>query len=144
MHLRLIREPSMNATTLGVLFVDGRFFSFSLEDEVRERAGEPVESWKVPGKTAIPAGRYAVKVSWSPRFQRPLPEILDVPGFTGIRIHIGNRASDTSGCILVGFQRSNAVVLESTKAFTELQARLEAAELADEPITIEIENPRML
>lgn len=137
MQLRLIREPSAGGATLGVLFVDGRYFAFTLEDEVREQAGVPVALWKVPGQTAIPAGRYPVRVSWSPRFRRPLPELLDVPGFTGVRIHRGNRPEDTDGCILVGYDRAAGAVLQSTPAEEELVARLTAA---DEPSWIVIEH----
>lgn len=63
MRLRLVREPSLEGATLGCLFVDGHFAAFTLEDEIRERPGEPVGAWKVPGATAIPAGRYRVIVT---------------------------------------------------------------------------------
>jgi hypothetical protein len=141
MTLRVIREPSINGATLGVVFLNDRFLCFSLEDELRERAGEAVESWKVPGQTAIPAGRYQLRVTWSPRFQRNLPELVDVPGFSGIRIHSGNRHSDTEGCLLVGFQRANAVVTESLRAMAFITPQIQAADKRGEEAWIEIENP---
>lgn len=141
MTLRLIREPSAASTTIGVLFVDDRFFAFTLEDELRERPGQPVLTWKVAGQTAIPAGRYRVVVSYSPRFGRPLPELLDVPGFTGIRLHPGNRHTDTEGCVLVGFRRSGVVLEDSLAACARLQAAIDGARRRGESVWLVIENP---
>lgn len=120
MNLRLLREPTVNGATLGVLFRDGVFECFCIEDAVREISGQPVESWKVAGETAIPFGRYQVVISHSPRFGRRLPELLNVPGFTGIRIHPGNTAKDSEGCILPGRTRGSMSVGESRRAFETL------------------------
>jgi hypothetical protein len=136
--LRLIREPTVDGATLGVLFVDGVFQCFTLEDPIREQLGVPVEVWKRPGETAIPAGCYEVTVTWSPRFQRNLPELRAVPGFSGIRIHTGNRSADTAGCILVGFQRAHAVIQQSRPAFAAIMAACEAG-----PTRLIIENPQL-
>ena len=62
----------------------------------------PANEGKVYGQTAIPEGRYPVKITWSVKFQRDMVAVEDVPGFTGIRIHSGNDADDTLGCVLVG------------------------------------------
>lgn len=122
MELTLNRQPSWHETTLGVLFVDGECECFSLEDQVRHAA-------KVPGATAIPAGRYPVRITWSPKFQRDMPEICDVPDFEGIRIHPGNSAEDTEGCVLVGTDVSDAQhIINSRVAFDRLFAKLRAAE----------------
>lgn len=137
-RLRLIREPSIGSATLGCLFLDGHFFCFTLEDVIRERPGEPVSAWKVPGETAIPAGRYRVIITPSPKFKRPLPLILDVPGFEGIRIHRGNRAVHSLGCPLVGRTRGHAFIGESALAEEALMARLRTA---PGDIWIRIENP---
>ena len=102
MLLRLVREPSRDESTHGVLFVDGRFECFTLEDVVREVEGQPVTAWKVPRRTAIPAGRYRIDLTMSQRFGRILTILVDVPGFAGVRIHPGNTAVDTAGCILPG------------------------------------------
>jgi hypothetical protein len=88
--------------TIGEITVDGQVKSFTLEDAVREVPGQPVATWKIPGKTAIPAGEYEVRITTSARFGRPLPLLVEVPGFSGIRIHPGNTSADTEGCILVG------------------------------------------
>ena len=108
MHLRVLREPSTAAATLGILLIDGVFACWTLEDVVR-----PV---KIPGETAIPAGRYDVRLSLSQRFQKVLPEVLAVPGFAGIRIHAGNTQADTHGCVLGGRVRVYDRVEESKLA----------------------------
>ncbi len=124
MTLRLIREPTVDGATLGCLFIDGAFFGFTCEDAVRERPGVPVETWKIPGATAIPAGKYRVVLSQSQRFKRLLPEVLHVPGFLGVRIHRGNGPSDTEGCPLVGTGRTMGKVTGSAVAETRLMELL--------------------
>ena len=57
---------------------------------------------KIPGRSAIPEGRYLVLITWSPKFEQWLPLLWNVPKFSGIRIHAGNKPEDTEGCILVG------------------------------------------
>jgi hypothetical protein len=138
--LRLIREPSSGGATLGALYLDSVWFCWTLEDEIREVAGQPVAHWKVPGQTAIPAGRYRVRLTKSARLGVVTPEVLDVPGFIGIRIHWGNKRQDTAGCPLTGRHRdpANYQVLESRLAFEALMARLT---LTTE-IWIDIENPK--
>ena len=131
MTLRVIREPSTAAATMGILLIDGVFTCWTLEDVVREV--------KIPGETAIPAGRYAVQLSLSQRFQKLLPEILTVPGFTGIRIHAGNTQADTAGCLLVGRIRADDRVEESKLALMHVMEQLRRATTAGDPITITIE-----
>lgn len=75
---------------------------YSIEDVVREVEGQPVEAWKVNGKTAIPSGRYRLSWTMSNRFGRNMLLLDPVPGFAGVRVHSGNRATDTEGCILLG------------------------------------------
>ena len=135
MKLTLLREPTIGASTFGVLFVDGRFECFTLEDALREGP-------KVHGETAIPAGTYGVQVTFSPRFRRRLPLLLGVPGFEGIRIHPGNHHEDTEGCILVGLRRhvEGRAVLESRIAMAPLQLKLEQPG----PHTITIHDPGVL
>lgn len=139
MNLRLIREPSLESATHGVLFTDGHFACFALEDVLREMPGQPVSAWKVPQQTAIPAGRYRVIVTPSQRFHCDLPLLVDVPGFTGVRIHPGNGPLDTEGCILVGQDRAPGRVLRSRLAFDSLFARIQAAT----ETWIVVENPEV-
>lgn len=103
-ELTLNRSKSNALATLGHLFIDGVPFCVTLEDVVRPdpNLATPANEAKVYGKTAIPAGRYPVKITWSVKFQRQMVAVENVPGFTGIRIHSGNDADDTLGCILVG------------------------------------------
>ena len=103
-YLRILvsRTPKIKGFTPGKVYINGDLFCYSLEDEVREVEGQPVESWKIAGQTAIPRGKYKVIMSHSNHFNRELPELLNVPGYTGVRIHSGNQADSTSGCVLVG------------------------------------------
>ncbi len=82
---------------IGDLFIDGVFFCHTLEDEKR------ADGLKVYGETAIPSGTYNVAVTRSNRFKRLMPLIMDVPMFSGIRMHGGNDSGDTHGCPLVAF-----------------------------------------
>ena len=127
MELRLKRRPSLAHCTLGDLYIDGEWQCVTLEDRVREIPGVPVDKWKVPGETAIPSGTYAVFINDSPRFGRPLPMLLNVPGFTGVRIHPGNTAKDTEGCILVGKKVVGESIVESRIAFGELFEKIQDA-----------------
>jgi hypothetical protein len=128
MKLKLVREPSSETTTLGNLYIDGEWFCYTLEDKVREV--------KYAGITAIPIGTYKVVITWSPRFKRQLPLLVDVSGFDGIRIHPGNTHKDTEGCILVGEYVEGEFLYKSKIAFDRLYAILVKAK---DSITIEIE-----
>lgn len=139
MKLRLIRGLSEQGATIGTLFVDGLFECLTLEDEVRldPKPETPANEAKVACKTAIPPGTYKVILSMSPKFKRILPEVLNVPGFSGIRIHKGNKPEDTEGCILLGLTKvSYTFISGSGLAFDALFPRLQAAT----DITLEIEN----
>lgn len=124
MELFLERRHLKPEYTIGCLSVVGTRFCDTLELEVR--------AVKVPGHTAIPAGRYEVMVNRSPRFGRELPRLLDVPGFEGILIHRGNTVKDTSGCILVGENRKPGYVLNSTPYELRLTALLREAQARGE------------
>ena len=131
MELRLIREISTEISTHGVLFIDSRYECFTLEDVVRPE--------KIAGETAIPAGRYQITITRSPRFRRPLPLLHDVPEFRGIRIHPGNTAVHTAGCLLVGQGRATNRVTRSRKAMEALQPKLAQALESGDRVWIRIE-----
>lgn len=132
---RLQRDPDV---TIGALSVDGDFECWICEDPVREVPGQPVSAWKIKGQTAIPAGTYRIDITASARFKRDLPLLLAVPGFDGIRIHPGNTAADTEGCLLPGVMRLAKSVGQSRVAFNALFAKLRVAHIKREPITIEV------
>ena len=89
-------------------------------------------------ETAIPAGTYEVIVNVSVKFKRKLPLLLNVPHFTGIRIHRGNTDKDTSGCILVGENKQPGRVINSTGYELRLTELIERVMSAGDRIMIEI------
>ena len=114
-------------STISEILVDGEFLCYGLEDAVREVEGDPVESWKVYGKTAIPYGTYPVEITRSARWKKDMLQIMDVPGFAGIRIHAGNTAADTDGCLLVGTTRDDDFIVNSRLALVRLYGMVQAA-----------------
>lgn len=118
--INIVRKWFTDKSTIGELVFDD-FKCFTLEDTVR--LNQP----KVPSQTAIPAGRYEVVISYSHRFGKLMPLLLDVPGFEGIRIHAGNKPDQTDGCLLVGKSYDPQVpdqITESRAAFAGVFARI--------------------
>ena len=128
MELLLIRRYKNDKYTIGDLYIDGVWFSNVLEDTDRgltdDMSEEQIKKIKIYGKTAVPKGRYKIEVTYSPKFKRYLPILLNVKGFTGIRIHSGNSAEDTLGCLLVGFNKEKGKVLNSRVTSDKLTALL--------------------
>ena len=93
---------------------------------------------KVKGRSAIPEGRYAVVISWSPKMKKWLPILLGVPMFSGIRIHAGNTAKDTKGCILVGQNLMKGMVLHSNIWLYRLKQKIVEAKDRGEGVWITI------
>ncbi len=140
MKVRIARRWFTEHSTIGQLYLDDLEECFTLEDRVRAdpKPATPANEAKVLGRTAIPAGRYRVVITRSRRFKADLPELLDVPGFTGIRIHAGNTDEDTAGCILVGRIREPDRISASRSALDALLPKLRAGIAAGE-VWIEIE-----
>lgn len=141
MKIRVVREApaaGREEATLGEMTVDGKFECFTLEDQDRKLEAGGV---KVPAKTAIPRGIYRVVIDWSRRFERDMMHVLNVPGFSGIRIHAGNTVEDTEGCILVGGRKGRdgrPVVLDSRVALFALYTKVSLALAKGEDVTLEI------
>lgn len=138
MEIKVDRKWPNGDTTIGTLSINGAFECYTLEDKAREVEGEPVEKWKIKGKTAIPRGRYPVEITPSPKFGRPMPQIMGVPGFEGIRIHSGNTAEDTEGCILVGTAKGDNAIYNSRLAFAALDTKIAAYIAKGEQVFITI------
>lgn len=117
--------------TISKLFVDRIYCCYILEDVLGDGS-------KVFGKTAIPRGMYNVVVTMSTRFKRLLPLLENVPGFAGVRIHPGNTAADTEGCLLTGTELGKGSVLNSRAAFSKLFGKIQEAIARGEKITIEL------
>lgn len=136
MQLKLNRIFKTNTFTIGELYINEKYVTDTLEDRVRP------EGEKIYGKTAIPEGIYEMVLSYSPRFKKILPEILNVPNFSGIRIHSLNKAEESEGCIGVGEWNGKDTnwISNSRKTFNKLFALLEEANNNKEKITITINN----
>ena len=132
MNLTLTRKWCQSTCTIGQLDLDGFPECLILEDVEREV--------KIPGETAIPLGTYTIVIDYSNRFKRRLPHLLNVPGFEGIRIHPGNKAVDTHGCLLPGMEKYEDSVGHSVIAFDRLFGKMLVAEDKKETITIEIKH----
>ena len=138
MELNINRIARRETYTVGRLYIDGKYFCETLEDKDRGlRQDMPVaviRATKRKGITAIPTGRYRVTLAvQSPKFSKRaiyqfcngyLPRLINVPGYDGVLIHIGNTARDTEGCLLVGRNTQVGKVLDSRKTFIELYDRL--------------------
>jgi hypothetical protein len=111
-------------STIGKLIIDEVFECWTLEDHYR---GDDM-SKKVARETAIPCGTYQVVITHSQRFGVEMPLLLNVPGFSGIRIHPGNTSKDTEGCVLVGHTRGPDQILGSRVAYESLFAKLKKAQ----------------
>jgi len=117
--------------TIGKMYIDGAKFCDTLEDKVRPY-GE-----KVWGKTAIPAGTYKMVITWSERFKRKLPILLNVPMFEGIRIHGGNTAEHTHGCILLGVNDKKGEIHQSQFTLYQFMKVLTDSKQTEFEITVE-------
>ena len=150
MKLKVNRRWKKDTYVIGDLYCNGIRLFNTLEDTDRGlNSSMPVgiiNQKKIPGKTAIPTGTYTVVLSYSPKFSNKswskkygglVPEIKDVKGYSGIRIHPGNSDKDVEGCIAIGENKAVGKVLNSTKCYYELMDKyLVPAWSAKEEITI--------
>ena len=140
MKLTLKRIALRSTYTIGRLYVDGNYFCDTLEDTVRDLNkngkfdnGEK----KVYAKTAIPYGTYEIKWTYSPRFKKYTPQLMNVPSFEGIRIHAGNTSADTEGCLLLGENKKVGMVLNSRATINKFYPLIKEA-CSKGKVTIEI------
>lgn len=119
LHILITRNWRKTDYTVGRLYVNGTQLCNSMEDTDRRLfQGQPLSEIlkiKVKGQTAIPTGTYRIRVTESPKFKRPLIEVVDVPGFSGIRIHALNTAEQSEGCIGPGLNTAPGRVTDSRK-----------------------------
>ena len=134
-HLYIAKEPDGNNPGLGQPLTKGLRICDTLEPTWRDYKNG---AYKVKGRSAIPEGRYAVVISFSPKFKQWLPILLGVPKFDGIRIHAGNCSEDTEGCILVGKNRLVGQVLDSRIWLHRLKQKIVEAKSRGEPVWITI------
>ena len=143
MKLTLKRRYLGPEYTIGSLFVDDVYLCDTIEDTVRDynKDGDLLDAGetKVWGKTAIPYGTYPVDLTISPKFKRVLPLVKNVRHFDGIRIHKGNTAGDSAGCILPGENKQKGKVLFSEKYEMAIIEKILIAIHNSEEITLHIE-----
>lgn len=116
--------------TKSIIFIDGQFICFGMEPENRVNN-------KIPGqRDLIPEGTYQLVLSMSPKFKRLLPEVINVPFNTGIRIHAGNHPSETSGCLLVGSYFADNMLLNSNKTLNKIIDKLKEFKANNEGVRV--------
>ena len=131
MNIILNRIAKKAKYTIGKLYINDKYFCDTLEDTDRgltqSMTEQQIGSKKVYGETAIPTGTYRIIISYSNKFKKQMPLLLNVPGFAGIRIHSGNTEKDSLGCILVGKNKAVGKVLESRDTYNKLFSVLQKA-----------------
>lgn len=133
LKLTLYRKYKKDKYTIGILYINGKQFSHTMEDKDRgltfNMAPTEIASKKVYGETAIPKGVYRVELTFSPKFasrawcakeKGKSPQIMNVPGFSGIRIHPLNTPEDSLGCIGVGENTVKGKIMNSTYYYRKL------------------------
>lgn len=140
MKLTLKRIALRPTYTIGKLYIDDAYFCDTLEDAVRDtnKSGKfDNGEQKIKGKTAIPYGTYEIKWTYSPRFKKYTPQLMNVPSFEGIRIHSGNSSDHTEGCLLLGENKQVGKVLNSRATINKFYPIIKEA-CSNGKVTIEI------
>ena len=142
MRLTLIRKYRNSDYCIDKLYINNTYFSDVLEDPDRglqdSMSLEEIKKIKIKGNTCIPYGTYDIIITYSPRFKRNLPLLLNVKGFEGIRIHSGNTPKDTEGCLLPGFNKIKGQVIDSRITTDKLIAQIQQVLNKGEKVTITI------
>lgn len=128
MRITLVRIANRPTYCIGKLYIDGKWFCDVIEDVDRglDDAMDEKEilNRKIKGETAIPTGIYQVLLTYSPKYKRIMPLIANVKGYSGIRIHSGNTAKDSEGCLIVGKNTKVGMVTDSRNTYNALFKRL--------------------
>lgn len=141
-ELSLQRAPSKLETTLGTLTHGSEKICDTLEDQVREIPGRPVKNWKIPGRTAIPSGRYRITLEYSPRFGSDTITVNNVEYFSGVRGHGGNRHTNTEGCLLFGTKLNDTTIINSQAALKVVKDRIKAFIATGHEVWLTIHNAK--
>ena len=142
MKLTLDRKYKKPEYTIGKLYINGQYFCDTLEDKDRGLTQDMDENTifdiKVNGETAIPKGTYKVEYTYSPKYKKYMLQVMNVPGFAGIRIHSGNNKDHTEGCILPGKNTKIGQVTCSRATTMQLTEIVKAAIHGGQNIELEI------
>ena len=143
MEIRVKRIARKDGYTIGKMYINGAYFCDTLEDTDRglksTMSVDEILARKVKAQTAIPTGKYDVILTFSPKFKRVLPLLLNVPGYQYIRVHHGNLPSSTDGCLLVGENKIKGQIINSRATLEKLMSVLLECEKKKEKVTILIE-----
>lgn len=143
MEIRVKRIARKDGYTIGKMYINGAYFCDTLEDTDRglksTMSVDEILARKVKAQTAIPTGKYEVILTYSLKFKRVLPLLLNVPGYQYIRVHHGNRPDSTEGCLLVGENKERGKVLNSRATLEKLMPLFFECEKKKEKVTITIE-----
>lgn len=108
---RLGSTSGSQVSTWGIAVADGIVLATTCEDQDRGWVAgvtplSSISKEKVKGRSAIPGGLYPLTTSFSPKFRCEMWAIGEippnVPGFSGIRIHAGQDATASEGCVTLG------------------------------------------
>lgn len=143
MEILIKRIAKKNSYTIGQFYVDNKKICDTIEDKDRgltnDMSVEQIKKSKVYGETAIPTGTYSVTYTYSTRFKKYMPLINNVKGFDGIRIHSGNTAKDTLGCIIVGDNKVVGKVINSRVWCDKVYKLIKGAIDKGEKVTLTIQ-----
>lgn len=137
MVIRIDRQWKKAEYTISRVFINGNYYGCNaLEDTDRGLLQAmqitELQRRKIKGKTAIPRGYYDVRITYSQKYKRMMPLVVDVPAFSGIRLHSGNSAKDTEGCILFGKNDKVGWISDSrywtNKIYNEIERALNRGE----------------
>lgn len=142
MYIELKRIAKKPTYTIGKFYINGVYFCDTIEDKDRGLTNDMTEAEikrkKVYGETAIPIGRYTVDWTMSAKYGKMMPEVKKVKGFSGIRIHSGNTAKDSLGCILLGKNTEVGKVTSSRVWTNKFYEQMKSAIERGEGITLDI------